>query len=334
MSFLAAALLHDLGHFPFTHALKELPLADHESLSARIILDSELVSHIAHTGANPQMTACIIDKKSEPPSNREETLFFRNILSGVLDPDKLDYLNRDAYYCGVPYGIQDTDFILSRINPDRNRGIVIDSRATMSVESVLFSKYHMYKAVYWHKNTRIATAMMKKCIFTALTNNSIDAEELYELDDAGIYSLIDSRSFHGSELSVFVRNHAFYQIFAEFDFQLGNTGHIRLESLVARTAVEERLAQALSDHLLVTIDTNRILIDVPERISFESDLYISDEGMDFTSSSTIFNREIVGNFTSSLRKIRFACHPELFPRLRSIPDLNSKLAQWCGIELQ
>ena len=70
--------------------------------------------------------------------------------------DKLDYLNRDARYCGVPYGAQDVDFILSRLWPDPKQGLLIDARAIPSVESVLFSKYLMYPAV-----TGIAVQIIK-----------------------------------------------------------------------------------------------------------------------------------------------------------------------------
>ena len=107
MSFLAAALLHDLGHFPFTHSLKELKLKEHEELTGELILKEPLRSVTGKTGAVPEQTAAIITGKGKEDS---ETVFFQKLLSGVLDPDKLDYLNRDAFYCGVPYGIQDTDF--------------------------------------------------------------------------------------------------------------------------------------------------------------------------------------------------------------------------------
>ena len=103
----------------------------------------------------------------------KEILFYRQLLSGVLDPDKLDYLNRDAFYCGVPYGIQDTEFTLSALEPDSEKGITINSKSIVAVENLLFSKYLMYRTVYWHKTVRIVTAMMKKTLFSALKNDEI-----------------------------------------------------------------------------------------------------------------------------------------------------------------
>jgi len=106
------------------------------------------------------MTAAIVDTHL-PIQEDRETAFYRRLLSGVLDPDKLDYLNRDARYCGVPYGNQDVDFTFSRPIPHQERGIDIDSRLIANVEAVLFSKYLMYRSVYWHHSVRSATAMIK-----------------------------------------------------------------------------------------------------------------------------------------------------------------------------
>jgi HD superfamily phosphohydrolase len=102
-SFLNAALLHDLGHFPYTHSLKELPLMDHEELSAKIILDGPLGKIIDQDRDNSSvMTAAIIDQGQDSAAFGKELLFYRHLLSGVLDPDKLDYLNRDAFFAAYP----------------------------------------------------------------------------------------------------------------------------------------------------------------------------------------------------------------------------------------
>ena len=124
-AFLAAALLHDLGHFPFAHSLKELPITRHEILTGEIILETELAKLIKdRVKTDSQRIAAIIDENL-PISNDGEIRFYRRILSGVLDPDKLDYLNRDDFFCGVPYGFQDTDFIIDQIIPHKDQGIAL-----------------------------------------------------------------------------------------------------------------------------------------------------------------------------------------------------------------
>ncbi len=311
-SFLAAALLHDLGHFPFTHSLKELPLEDHETLTARACLREPLTSLCERAGADPTMVARIIDRAL--PCVDAEILFFRKLLSGVLDPDKLDYLNRDAYYCGVPYGIQDTDFILSHVTAEKDRGLIIDSRAIMSVESVLFSKYLMYRSVYWHKNVRIATAMMKKALFMALESGRVVPEDLYSLDDEGVHALLASFGGTAAFISAAVRSRALFRTLAEFDVPADVT--LPIENLAERAAAERDITHRLSEIVGETVDESLVIVDIPERISFESDLFISDENVPFSESSTVFSGPVVGRFVSSLRKVRIAIDPELASRTR------------------
>ncbi|UTC61628.1 HD domain-containing protein [Treponema sp. OMZ 787] len=311
MSFLAAALLHDLGHFPFTHSLKELRLKEHEDLTGELILKEPLSSAVAGTGANPEQTAAIITGNEK---NDTETVFFQKLLSGVLDPDKLDYLNRDAFYCGVPYGIQDTDFILSQLIPDKKNGIKIESKAILSVESILFSKYLMYKSVYWHKDVRIATAMMKKAIFTGIEKGRISPEDLYHQDDEGIFRLLEKADYPEKKPAEDLRLGRIYHIIAEKDFESGNQKHIDLEDLNKRLMAEEALAEYFSNQTKSRIDCEDIIIDIPERISFESDLFIEDEQKVFSESSTVFSKEFIKTLVPSLRKIRVAVSDKIYKK--------------------
>ena len=91
-----------------------------------------------------------------------------------------------------------------------------------------------------------------------------------------------------------------YKVAAEIKFDGTNPIHTRLERLDNRHQAEEGLAQLLG------IPPQHILIDIPERISFESDLWICDEEVPFSQSSTVFSSQTVASFTGSLRKIRVA----------------------------
>lgn len=302
-SFKAAALFHDLGHFPYTHSLKELPLLDHEVLTGLIIKNGTLSKLIEESGANIEQCAAIVDTSIQTLD--KETLFFRKLLSGVLDPDKLDYLNRDAFFCGVPYGIQDTDFVLSTILPHPDRGITLQSSTIMSVENLLFSKYLMYRTVYWHKTVRIATAMMKKTLFSALQNGYVKPEELYTIDDQSLYTLLENKQyFEELECADAVKQRKIYAVLFETSFLDDNKFHTILENLNDRNLCEIQLA------LIIGCKPHQILIDIPERISFESDLWIQDENTIFSQSSTVFTPDTVRAFTSKLRKIRCAIDPE------------------------
>ncbi|MBQ7366245.1 MAG: HD domain-containing protein [Spirochaetaceae bacterium] len=321
-SWYAAALFHDIGHFPYTHSLKELPLEEHEVLSGRIVLGDDIARCIAKAGGDPHQVAAIID--TTIPTTDPQTLFYRRLLSGVLDPDKLDYLNRDAYYCGVPYGIQDTEFTLDQLQPHKERGIMLDSAAILSVENLLFSKYLMYRSVYWHRQVRIATAMMKKALYAALSKNLVAPEELYQQDDQGIHHLLQAiprGGFPEIILAQGVAERQLYKVVTEIKFDSENPFHRQLESLQRRHQAEEELAESLA------VPATHVLIDIPERISFESDLWICDEELPFSQSSTVFSSQTVAAFTGSLRKIRVAVreprsHENIYKIIARFFELN------------
>jgi HD superfamily phosphohydrolase len=303
-SFLCACLLHDLGHFPYTHSLKELPLESHESLTARLILTEPLKSLVGACGADPFLSAAIVDE-TLPGGNGGEPGFYRKLLSGVLDPDKLDYLNRDARFCGVPYGAQDLDFILSRLYPHPERGADIDSRGIPSVESVLFSKYLMYRTVYWHHSVRSATAMIKKALVEALGRGRLQKEELYNLDDQGLFSLMEERS--PLPLAAQVKEGPLFSLAAEFP--LDAQRHRSLLNLEKRAGHEEALAVELSAKLNRNIHAAEIIIDVPEPFSLDTALYVRNEECCFSRSSSAFNGDTALSLVKSLRVIRVFVHP-------------------------
>jgi hypothetical protein len=224
-----------------------------------------------------------------------------------MDPDKLDYLNRDARYCGVPYGAQDVDFILSRFYPHVERGLDIDSRGIPSVESILFSKYLMYRTVYWHRLVRSATGMVKKALLGGLRDGIVRREELYDLDDQGLFALMASRSHPLFSLSRMVWEGRLYPAIAEFPFD--ETLHGGLEDIENRFNYEAALALELSGISGRRIAAEELIIDLPEPVSFETGLYVTDENCGFAESSGVFTAETVAGFVKSLRIIRIFIDP-------------------------
>jgi HD superfamily phosphohydrolase len=321
-SFLCACLLHDLGHFPYTHSLKELPLESHESLTAKLIFREPLRSLAGAAGADPDFCAAIVDAKL--PARDGELLFYRKLLSGALDPDKLDYLNRDARYCGVPYGIQDVDFILSRLFPHRERGVDIDSRGIPGVESILFSKYLMYRTVYWHHSVRSATGMIKKVLIRGLEDRAIVPEELYNLDDQSLFALMESRNKGGSfSLAAKVQRGDLFSLAAEFPFDPEKHGGLR--NLKDRSRYENALARELSAALGTAIPGEDLIIDIPEPFSLETGLYVRNEGCYFAESSSAFKAETIRAFAKSLYVVRIFTDNAWASIVQSYPELGNVL---------
>ena len=153
---LAAALLHDVGHGPFSHVFEPCLGIDHEKWSKRIILSEESECHGVLKGVDrflPQKVADLID-----PDNRDDPSWMNYLLSSQLDVDRLDYLRRDSFFSGAGYGHFDWFRILNSFelygSEEVDRTIVWPKKSIMAVEEYVFARYYMYQNVYLHKTTR------------------------------------------------------------------------------------------------------------------------------------------------------------------------------------
>ncbi len=304
LAFLAAAMLHDLGHFPYAHSLKELPLEEHEHLAAVIIRqDGQIRRALEEIGCDIGQVCAIIDDTT--PSDSEETSFYRALLSGTLDPDKLDYLSRDAYFCGIPYGVQDASYIIDRLAL-ADRRPAISKQALGSVEHLLFSKYLMYKNVYRHKGTRAATSMIKKALLKALRDDAIKADDLYGLDDEQFFRLPEVLHTPAFELVSRVKDNQLLVCRYERTFSEIEPLHRKVMNLDERLDCESRLHARLVE-TYPQLEDWEVIIDIPEPISFESDIpVLEDDGstQPFNTVDELFSQPVVKTFASTLRKIR------------------------------
>ncbi len=307
-AFLCAALLHDIGHYPFAHSLRDLHVEAHESLAAGEILGSlaPVIRESLHV--EPEAVAAIIDKGTGY-KGAVNVGFFWKILSGVLDPDKLDYLNRDAFFCGVPYGIQDVDFILEEVFPHAENAVAISPKGITALENILFSKYLMYKTVYWHKTVRIATAMIKKAIAMALDAGAISMRDLYGLDDEQFSARFRADVFPGFRLIEDAKRRVLHKQVLRIPFSEALPAHAELESIRARLALEREIAAAAGRMLGREVPQESIVVDVPERLSFEAAIPVVDPTqLDAQEPETgdpisAFQRWGEADFPGSLRSI-------------------------------
>jgi hypothetical protein len=160
--------------------------------------------------------------------------------------------------------------------------------------------------------------MIKKTLLGALKEKIIAAEELYNLDDQGLFALMEDRTPQGGplfSLAPMVRDGKLYETAAEFPFDEGS--HRKLGDITRRSELEENLAAELSRELGYPVPPEKIIIDVPEPVSFESGLFVSDEDRYFEESSSAFKKDLIGAFVRSLRIVRIFLEPALWENLKN-----------------
>jgi uncharacterized protein len=193
-----AALLHDIGHGPFSHMYEEVisdknEAMSHEDISRRIITETSIRDTLNRNGFSPKKMSdfAVGRQRSMPP-------FMNEVIAGSLSADMMDYLPRDSYFTGVEYGKVDAQRVIDSLHVADGH-LVIDDAALNAFEVMLLARYEMFKAVYFHRTVRAAELMLVRSMKLAdgvlgLTDLS-DLERYLELtDEVVLYKLVTLES--------------------------------------------------------------------------------------------------------------------------------------------
>ncbi|NTU97501.1 MAG: HD domain-containing protein [Chlorobiaceae bacterium] len=207
---LSACLLHDIGHFPHAHIIEEqIPVcggvpvfSHHEELCSRFI-------HEEHPGI-PTIAEILDEEWKVSPDSVIKLIRgssgsrFGKLISGTLDPDKMDYLMRDAHHCNIPYGSIDIERLIESFVPDPERErFAITEKGIAPLESLLFAKYMMMRNVYWHHTSRALAAMLRRLLQDIVLEGLLTPERLRVL----FYDNADDRVLHELKQLIPEKNH-------------------------------------------------------------------------------------------------------------------------------
>ncbi len=155
---LVGALLHDLGHGPFSHVFERVSDIDHERVTQRVVMDPDSEVHRILFQYDKLMPERVLQFLQCKPKRT----FFCDILSSQLDADRLDYLLRDNHMTGSKYGDYDLSWLLHALTIDTaSNRLAVTLKGVSAVEAYLQSRQHMYRHVYFHKVVRSAEGMVK-----------------------------------------------------------------------------------------------------------------------------------------------------------------------------
>ena len=317
-----AALLHDLGHWPFCHPIEDIGLTEipkHEAVAASIVRN-ELGEQLGIDWLLD--TELVIRLIQNRPANESEMILC-SIISGPIDIDKMDYLYRDSLHCGVPYGMNfDAPRLINSlcINGSKN-AIAISSKGKTAAEMMVFARYVMFSEVYWHHAVRSATAMLQRLFFNWHSFNGKPCDESFlKIVDDRTFSEIMSHDRHGgvNDLyeGLFGARRQLYKRLLDYNSNqnpevFAVLAHQPYERL---NAYGEQLSAELSKMVGEHLGPNDVLIDAPPPgLEVQFDIEVMDGGASsqLESVSPVVNALAKKQFDDFVKRVRVFVHPRL-----------------------
>jgi uncharacterized protein len=329
---LAAALLHDLGHWPYCHPIEDMGLKDlppHEVFAAEFLSpDRELAQVLSGVWKlEPSEVLDVLVPRSDSPRMR----LLRSILSGPIDIDKMDYLERDSLHCGVPYGrnFDKNRLIHSLVVNEAGDGLAISYKGKTAAELMVFARYVMFSEVYWHHAVRAATCMFARAFFEL--HQGLDLPRLFQQTESDVITTLRQRAKGGPceplLEGIFGPKRQIYKRVLQCNLH----EHAEVYELLARRPFEHlvhagsRLAAEASLVLGETVSPTELLIDAPpgnREVEFKVDIYFPGEKRyrPLHQVSPVVRALAGTQFDDYVKRVRIYAHPRIARRLASSPN--------------
>jgi hypothetical protein len=338
-----AALVHDVGHWPFCHPIEDVGLArfpTHESLVHGIVSNGDPAAVLVESwGLDPSRIAALITGTADDPAGR----ILHSLLSGPIDVDKMDYLGRDSLHAGVPYGRHfDEERLLSSLCLDEDgTTLAITDKGRTAAEMLVFARYVMFSEVYWHHAVRSATAMLQRAVW--ILRDAINPAQFVTLDEQGFINALGHIA-PGSAAAPLVdglfgsRRRLFKRV-ASYDALRNPAIHAGLagRTYPDKVAIAGRLAAAVSRRSGIDIGVDDLLIDAPpaeREVEFRLTVREPHEGgfrwRRFEDLSPVVRSLAHEQFDDLVKRVRLFAPAALAPAFSGCPGLEELILEAIG----
>ena len=337
-AFLAAALLHDVGHWAYCHPLEDMGLQvlpRHETLVHGVLAGGGMGEILERQwGVSPERVHALIGGTATDPAGR----ILHSLLSGPIDVDKMDYLARDSLHAGVPYGRHfDQERLLSSLCLDAaGQGLAITDKGRTAAELMVFARYVMFSEVYWHHAVRAATAMLQRAVW--VIRERIDLRTLVRSDDRTFadWLLRIAAGTPAAELAegLFGPCRRLFKRAATFDALHQPALHRACAGrpYADGVAISTRLAARLSERLRTPVPPAHLLLDAPpaqREVEFRLQVRERPASSDdppgwrrLEELSPVVRSLAREQFDDLVKRVRLFAHPDVVALIRGRADLE------------
>lgn len=275
---ISAALLHDIGHGPFSHTLEALLRdslnVDHVVLTEKLIFGEYEIFDIQEKGfiksdnVNEILDKNNVDKKkiaNAIKGNIKDKPFLSQLIDNAIDVDQLDYLIRDAYYTGVAYGMIDIDRFLQTLSI-HNDNLIVKRKGVGVVENILMARALMYSSIYFHKTVRIAELMLSKAIELIPEVNPFD---YFKMTDCELINDLKMKGLFQQEISTCLKYRKLYKQAYTADHTNLDEQQKEIIKKLDNPKIRRDKEKEFED--LLNIQPGHVIIDVPYKELHQSE---------------------------------------------------------------